>query len=673
MKKLNNKLARKTGMYIAIATFIGMCILWFCIKKGTTNMVEKDIINQMSDAVNTRADIIENYVLEAEEYLEAFALSSDVKNLLKEPNKKENIKKAQDYTVKFAKVKGIFEGLYIANNDTYVYTHTSKVGIGITCRKGESLKSFKKDILSKKGITNLGIIKSPSTGNLVISMYYPIYDKGKSIGFVGAAVYANNLMDDILKLKANGGSKSEYVFLDASSGVYLYNKDEKLLNTKIDEKGYLNIIEKVKKTQNEKASYSTFNDNSGVKSIVAYKYIKDRNWIFMIKDSQENVFKEVSNLKTLVGFLCFIILFSIMFITLVVFSKVGKTLNKVEKSIIKLGNIDLNAAIDVEELTSREDEIGSIAKAVTALCNIIKNTSEDIGRILSEIANENLTVDVDENKDVYIGEFKTIKYNLDTIKKKLVDVMLNISSATEQVNSGAEQIAMVAQNLSSGVQEQNVSIDKCASQIESIGKEVDVNYDKCVSARDLMNKTSECVDEVNDKVEHLTKAMSDINDSSSKISSIIKAIEDIAFQTNILALNAAVEAKRAGEAGKGFAVVAEEVRSLASKSAAAANNTTELIERCVESVKNGSNITEKTAEVMKSLNEYTVEVKEIVDNISESSHNQAYTIKEINSDINRIVDVVQANAAISEESATAAEELSGQSEMLKELVEKFEI
>ena len=188
-----------------------------------------------------------------------------------------------------------------------------------------------------------------------------------------------------------------------------------------------------------------------------------------------------------------------------------------------------------------------------------------------------------------------------------------------------------------------------------------------------MNKTSECVDEVNDKVEHLTKAMSDINDSSSKISSIIKAIEDIAFQTNILALNAAVEAKRAGEAGKGFAVVAEAVRSLASKSAAAANNTTELIERCVESVKNGSNITEKTAEVMKSLNEYTVEVKEIVDNISESSHNQAYTIKEINSDINRIVDVVQANAAISEESATAAEELSGQSEMLKELVEKFEI
>ena len=111
MKKLNNKLARKTGMYIAIVTFIGMCILWFCIKKSTTNMVEKDIINQMSDAVNTRADIIENYVLEAEEYLEAFALSSDVKNLLKEPNKKENIKKAQDYTVKFAKVKGIFEGL----------------------------------------------------------------------------------------------------------------------------------------------------------------------------------------------------------------------------------------------------------------------------------------------------------------------------------------------------------------------------------------------------------------------------------------------------------------------------------------------------------------------------------------------------------------------------------
>lgn len=121
---------------------------------------------------------------------------------------------------------------------------------------------------------------------------------------------------------------------------------------------------------NEKANYYTFDDSSGVKSIVAYKYLKDRNWIFMIKDSQKNVFKEVSNLKTLVGIICFFIVSSIILITFVLFNKVGKTLNKVEKSIVKLGNIDLDAAIEVEELISREDEIGSIAKAVTSLCDI---------------------------------------------------------------------------------------------------------------------------------------------------------------------------------------------------------------------------------------------------------------------------------------------------------------
>ena len=97
-------------------------------------------------------------------------------------------------------------------------------------------------------------------------------------------------------------------------------------------------------------------------------------------------------------------------------------------------------------------------------------------------------------------------------------------------------------------------------------------------------------------MDELLSAINEINDTSIKISNIIKAIEDIAFQTNILALNASVEAARAGAAGKGFAVVAEEVKNLATRSAQEASNTTTLINDSLTSVNRGTRIAQETAE-----------------------------------------------------------------------------
>ena len=171
----------------------------------------------------------------------------------------------------------------------------------------------------------------------------------------------------------------------------------------------------------------------------------------------------------------------------------------------------------------------------------------------------------------------------------------------------------------------------------------------------------------------MINAMADIKAGSSKISDIIRNIEDIAEQTNLLSLNAAIEAARAGEAGRGFSVVAEEVRSLAEESAKAAQNTAQLILKSIETVENGTNIANETAESLTHVVSNTSEINDIIAEIAEAAREQAAAIEQINTGFEQMSVAVTTNSMTAQESASSSEELAAQAQNLKGLISRFSL
>ncbi len=668
----NKKLATRIGAITTVLVLAGMLLLWLTVSTNASATVQANITNQLTDAVESRAAIINDYVASAEEYVEAFALGTEVRELLRDPEDPGLVERAQRYTEDFASVKGVFEGLYIATPATYVLTHTSQGAIGITTRSGDSLEEFQSTILAQQQLTNLGIMKSPGTGSMILSMYYPVFDGEQCLGYVGAGVYASHLMDALLNLDIKG-LDSEYAFLNVESGVYLYHEDEALLNTETTDIGYQEILRRIQEDGSAQAGTYSYRDENGQEQLVVYKFLKDRGWAFMVRESAAEVFQAVTAVRIIVGILCALVAAAIILITLLILRRESRELMMVEGAIRRLGDLNLSADKDLEGFYGREDEIGKIARTAHQVCGCLRETIDDAGRVLGEIAQGSLTVDVEKNEGLYIGDFRVLWESLRSIHANLTRVIRDISQVAGQVDTSADQVSAGAQALSQGTAEQAASIDGLMGNVAAITSQIQTSNLRCSSASELVDKATGYAAEADAKMEQLMTATKNIDASSSRIVTIIKTIEDIAFQTNILALNASVEAARAGTAGKGFSVVAEEVRNLASKSTEAAQNTNSLVTRSIQDVKTGTDSTDLAVSAMQVIHSCVQSIKDLMDEIAAASVRQSEMISQVEDGIKEISQVVQANASSAEESAAVSKELSGQARTLNQLISRFRI
>jgi len=262
---------------------------------------------------------------------------------------------------------------------------------------------------------------------------------------------------------------------------------------------------------------------------------------------------------------------------------------------------------------------------------------------------------------------------LKTMNERLAATVSQVRGGTDNIAMSASEVAAGSMDLSSRTEQQASSLEETASSMEELTSTVKQNTDNARQAYKLAESASSIAQRGGQMITEVVTTMDQINQSSSKIASIIGVIDGIAFQTNILALNAAVEAARAGEQGRGFAVVATEVRNLAQRSAAAAKEIKSLIDDSTSTVENGSKLVSDAGNTMSELVDSVRRVTDIVSEITSASVEQSAGIEQINQAVIEMDNVTQQNAALVEQSAAAAAAMQSQAEALATAVSVFKL
>ena len=516
---------------------------------------------------------------------------------------------------------------------------------------------------------------SKITGELSIMVAAPLWQGGvpnsQVVGvvyFVPKETFLNDIMATI-KVSENSGA----YMLDANGNTIAHDDIEMVRNQ-------VNSVEEAKTDSSladlaaletkMAAGESGFGSYSygGEAKYLAYAPVAGTDgWSLAVNAYASDFMADVYRNIIIIAVLVAVVILGAILISVRVAGSLANPIRKCVQRIQQLQEGDLSSPVPE---FNRKDEIALLAGATSQIVQVLQGIIGDLGYQLREMSQGNLDVR-SQNRELYVGDMAEVLSSIQDLESGLSRTMAQIDTAANQVSAGAEQVSVGAQALAQGATEQASSVQELSATINDINATSDQNAKAAKEAQDKSHLAGGQVMTCNEKMSELKQAMTDIFKGHQEIGQIIEAIENIAFQTNILALNAAVEAARAGTAGKGFAVVADEVRSLASKSDQAAKQTKEMIEHSMRNVERGNTLTSEVSAALDQTVEYAGEAVQLMNHVTENILSETESIRQVSEGTDQISSVVQTNSATAEQSAAASEELSGQAQLLKELVSRF--
>ncbi|TAL47508.1 MAG: PAS domain S-box protein [Methylovulum sp.] len=329
-----------------------------------------------------------------------------------------------------------------------------------------------------------------------------------------------------------------------------------------------------------------------------------------------------------------------------------------------------NPILDINGKLYKVVKYASDVTKETVANQTLERVFADIGIIMRNLANGDLTKTITNHYDGIYGECTD---NINEAVAKFSEVFIQIRDAADFIDSSSQEISAGNNNLSHRAEQQAANLEETAASMEeltSIVKNTAVNANE---ASQVVNSAKNLAVKGGDVVKSAIAAMQEINESSNKIAEIISVIDEIAFQTNLLALNASVEAARAGEQGRGFSVVASEVRNLAQRSAAAAKQSSELIQNSVQKVRTGTEFVNETGVALNEIVGSVGKASEIVAQIASASSEQTAGIEQVNLAVGQLDEITQQNAALAEQASAASESMSEQSGNMIHLLNFFKV
>lgn len=667
------------ALIIVVQTIV-LSILYTVVSGSIENNMSQSTIASMQTMVKERSQIITNYVNETENYLTAYSRAGEITDLLMHPTDANAVSAAQKYTETFSADIANLEGIYASEWNTHVLAHTNPKVVGITTREGDSLKALQDSMTAVEGVYNVGIIFSPASGNQVISMYRACYDnQGNPIGLVGGAIFSSGLREILDSLPTAGMENAKYYLVNSKTGEYIFHEDDEMMGTAVSEAHINEVIQNVSGVNESVTDYINYSDN-GTDSIAAYHYIADRDWVFILADSYDEIFATTNQTKVILLGLCIIALFLLILVTFFVISSAMKPLNPIGKTLLKIAKCDISNDRDVQKYINRKDDLGGIAKATNIVINSLRN-------IINTLRDCCLQLN---------GKVHTLRNS----SEELINCVTENIATTQQLSASIEDVNNAIEHVDTEIGNIHSSMNGVVASIQNSAESSDVMYSGAVEMSESANSTFHLSKERLASVKESMKVALDNLNNLSQINDMASNILNIASQTNLLSLNASIEAARAGEAGKGFAVVAGEIGKLAdtSKNAAASiselcnssNESISVVNNCVQDVLSfiekdilasfenfagkSSEYSTSAEEIKKNfeqLNSFIQELDNSINQIYENISNVKRISYENNLAVGVIVEKSESTANIATEIQKQSEENQKMADDLNEIIDKF--
>ncbi len=498
--------------------------------------------------------------------------------------------------------------------------------------------------------------------NLGITMGMPVKENGET-AFYLVGVYKYDMLNDVLS-SINIG-KNGMAYMVNREGIVTGHPDQSKVQAKstLLELGGGN--EEAIKSVTTGETGSTEFDIDGQQMLVAFSPIHGTQWALVIQVPKSDYNNLINGAMIVAGICTLVVLFISILVILRMARSISKPVKNVTNRMVALSDGDLHT--EVAHIRSG-DELEIMTRTLADTVGSVNRYISDIHQVLSGVADGNLQI---EPQVQYKGDFTLIRNSLGTILASMNKTISGFRAAAARLAQMAEELSGQSGQLHQASLEQNQATEVLVDEVTHVKEQLAGVIKSSDQTHTMTGEITRKVQEANTQMDALSNAMSNISSNAQEITSIAKAIDNIAFQTNILALNASVEAARAGSAGRGFAIVAEEVKELAGKSAQAAQSAVDIVTNTKAVIQEGVELNASTAESLQAIYGVSTEISEISDQLVAAVQGQENALISMEERIATISSIADRNLQNAVGTSQSSEILAKEAEELQVQVKKF--